>query len=147
MDTLGKLAVLAALALLLGNCTAVAWEPPAVAFEAEVDVGLFYDALTGYGDWLWLEPYGWISRHTRRASRLRERKFSHSVIVAVPRPPPPLSTHDILSETKITRSPLARRAFNSRSGAEQFVPPLGRLARSFAFVITESRGFRVQGTT
>jgi hypothetical protein len=33
---------------------------PPPAYRAEVDVTLFYDALAPYGDWLWLDPWGWV---------------------------------------------------------------------------------------
>jgi hypothetical protein len=33
---------------------------PPPAYRSEVDVTLFYDVLAPYGDWLWLDPWGWV---------------------------------------------------------------------------------------
>lgn len=56
-----KKTLLAVLALaLLGStgCTAYiedpSWRPP----TTEIEISYFYDALTPYGDWLWVEPWG-----------------------------------------------------------------------------------------
>jgi|WetSurMetagenome_2_1015567.scaffolds.fasta_scaffold113368_2 hypothetical protein len=34
--------------------------PPAPRPPVSVNVGYFYDALEPYGDWLWVDPYGWV---------------------------------------------------------------------------------------
>lgn len=34
--------------------------PPAPPAAVEVDLSFFFDDLSPYGDWLWLEPYGWV---------------------------------------------------------------------------------------
>ncbi len=34
--------------------------PPVPAQEAGIDVGSFYDDLDPYGDWIWVDPYGWV---------------------------------------------------------------------------------------
>ena len=56
------------------------------------------------------------------ARGFRARNAPHSINVAVPRPVP-ASTHDSLSETTRTRSPLASLALSSASGALTQVPP------------------------
>ena len=80
--------------------------------------------------------------HTSRACGFNRLNLAHSRIVAVPRPAF-ASTHDSLSEMKMTRSPFAWRLFSKASGAEQFVPPPPIAASFCAFVITESRAFNV----
>src|SRR6185295_15016489 len=87
-----------------------------------------------------------MSIQARRALGLRCLNTVHSLIVAVPRPPP-ASTHDSLSEIKITKSPFAWRRFSSASGALQFVPPPPTEASFAALVITLSREFRFTLTT
>jgi hypothetical protein len=52
--------MLAAAALLGAGCAAAGWETTPVAYGADVDVGLFYDALSPYGEWLIVEPWGWV---------------------------------------------------------------------------------------
>src|SRR5262245_1262667 len=34
--------------------------PPPPAPRPSQDVGYFYDELDPYGDWLWVEPHGWV---------------------------------------------------------------------------------------
>ena len=34
--------------------------PPAPSHPITLDMSLFYDELSPYGDWYWLEPYGWV---------------------------------------------------------------------------------------
>ncbi|HKQ61301.1 MAG TPA: DUF6600 domain-containing protein, partial [Candidatus Polarisedimenticolaceae bacterium] len=33
---------------------------PQAAVRASIDLSFFYDDLDPYGDWLWVEPYGWV---------------------------------------------------------------------------------------
>src|SRR5919106_6372233 len=87
-----------------------------------------------------------MSMHTIFADRLGALKRCHSSMVAVPRPWV-ASTHDSLSETKMTKSPSAFRSFKTANGALQFVPPPPIDASLVALVMTVSRGFRAIFTT
>jgi hypothetical protein len=49
------LAVFGCEAYVEGPRTAPAWHPASV-----VEISFFYDSLAPYGDWLWVDPWGWV---------------------------------------------------------------------------------------
>lgn len=59
----GKLVFLALILVVIFGCAAYVDVPPhhpAWRPGLEVEVSFFYDALSPYGDWLWVEPWGWV---------------------------------------------------------------------------------------
>jgi len=49
--------------VVLCGCASTSYTEPASQYAPppdNMDVGYFYDALAPYGDWFWLDPYGWV---------------------------------------------------------------------------------------
>jgi hypothetical protein len=57
-----KTILLAVVLALLGasGCAAYVAGPPAAHPESAIEISLFYNDLASYGDWLWVDPWGWV---------------------------------------------------------------------------------------
>jgi hypothetical protein len=51
--------------------------PPGPGYDPDEDYGVFYDGLAPYGDWFWLDPYGWVWDPARVAPGWRPYTVGH----------------------------------------------------------------------
>jgi hypothetical protein len=60
MRALLRFLLFAAVVATIVACVASTWEPEPLGYGQQIDVSLFYDALSPYGEWYWTAPWGWV---------------------------------------------------------------------------------------